>query len=154
MVELSKAGFAKQIALYIKNDDGKKAYELGSDFVKKYPQELIAQYLLATAANMTKRYEEGKLHGRKAFNLAKHEEDMLACAIQASISYLELQEYQKGFELLKEMEKKKSTAQLEEALFVFSIALKNKDEAMQHIDKLYKLNKRLAIRFAQKFIGE
>ena len=156
MIELSKKGYAKQMELYLNNKDYQKAFALGTDFVKSYPGEMIGQYQLSSAAFHVGEYQNAQEHGRKAFNLAKTDHDMLACAIQTSLAYLKLGQYARGYEILKEMEKNKRTDELqddlEEALFVFSVAMKDKDAAMEHIDKLYNLNKSLALRLVRAYI--
>ena len=158
MIELSKKGYTKQMALYLQNQDYEKAYEFGLEFANSYPDEMIAHYQLSAAAYHVGKYEEGREHGRKAFNMATADHDMLACAVQASLCYLKLGQYREGFHLLKEMEKRKRQDQLEnelqEALFVFSVVMKNKAEAVDHIDKLYALNKELALKLMKSYMGE
>lgn len=147
----SKA-FVKQITLYIKNKDNQKAHTLAKEFVEKFPDDMVSHFLLSKAAFNVGKFDAAKLEGIKAFNMSHVYEDMLACAILASTAYLETKEYAKGFRLLKEMEKEGTSEELQLALLVFSLALKNENEALVHIEKLYELNEKLATELAERMI--
>ena len=144
--------FVKQITVYLKNGDKQKAHILAKDFAEKFPDDMISHYLLSKACFSIKDFEGAKLEGRKAFNMSGIYEDMLACALLTSTAYLETKEYAKGFRLLKEMEKKGTSEELELALVTFSLALENEAEALDHIKRLFELNEKLAMDLAQRMI--
>jgi tetratricopeptide (TPR) repeat protein len=147
----SKA-FVKQITLYLKNENNQKAHTLAKEFVEKFPDDMISHFLLARACFNLGKYEATRLEGTKAFNMSHVYDDMLACALLTSTAYLETKEYAKGFKLLKEMEKEGNSEELQLALLAFSLALKNEKEALVHVEKLYKLNEKLATDLAERMI--
>jgi cytochrome c-type biogenesis protein CcmH/NrfG len=120
-----KEAFIKQLAVYIRDQDKEKAYDLAGQFVKKFPGEMASHFLFAKAAFDSGRFEEAKLEGRKAFNMSKDPKDLLATALLTSAAYLQLKEYQKGYDLLRDMEKKADSEGLQTALIAFSLALKD-----------------------------
>jgi tetratricopeptide (TPR) repeat protein len=144
--------FIKQITLYLQNKDNEKAHKLAKEFSVKFPNDLISHFLLSKACFNIRDYDGAKLEGRKAFNMSHSYEDMLACALLTSMAYLETKEYEKGFSLLKEMEKKGTSEELELALVTFSLALKNEAEALDHIKRLFALNEELATDLANRMI--
>ncbi len=144
MAGLGKNAYTKQMALYIKNRDYQRAIDFGKEFTREFPDEMIAHFLLAKAAFSLGNYEESKTEGRKAFNLAKSNDDMVTCAVLTSAAYFELHEYSKGLEFLRKMEDIKKTEDLETLLFVFSLALRDEKEALKHIEHLYELNEETA----------
>jgi tetratricopeptide (TPR) repeat protein len=149
-----KETYIKQIALYLSNASYSQAYELSKSFVAKFPDELISHFLLAKSAYWSGDYAEAKLEARKSFNIAKSPEDLLTCAVIASAAYYRLGEYSKGLEMLKAVEGMKRTAELEQLLFIFSVAVENEDEAMKHIRELQRLDKKIALEFIKKYVGE
>jgi hypothetical protein len=145
--------FLIQIALYLRNNDAESAYALSREFVGKFPAEMSAHYLLAFSALGSKRYEEAKTEGRKAFNMASSDEDMLTCALVASMAYYELKDYAKGYELLVVMEKRAKTAELEKLMVLFSLAANSPEEAFRHEEELFRLNSKAAIELLAKITG-
>jgi tetratricopeptide (TPR) repeat protein len=148
-----KEAFIKQLVVYLKEDDYSKAYELAKTFTQKFPDQMIAHFLLGRAAFGILRFEEAKNEARMAFNMSRSYEDMLATALLASTAHLELREYAKGYGLLHEMEKMGSSTELQTALVVFSLAQRNASEVIMHLDKLYALNERLAMDLANRIVG-
>ena len=65
----------------------------------------------------------------------------------------QLKEYQKGYDLLRDMEKKTDSEGLQTALITFSLALKDEKGAFMHMDKLYSLNQRLAMQLAVRIVN-
>jgi len=137
-----KEGYGKQVAIYLRNKENEKAYELAKEFLGKFPDDLIANVLFSESAYRAGKYEEARDAGRNAFNMAKSEDDMLFCAMVTSSSYLQLRQFAAGYQMLREMERKVKTPDLEEALFVFAMALKDQDEALKHMDRLYQLDRK------------
>ncbi len=140
----SKTGFSKQIIIFIQNSKFNDAFTLAQQFVQRFPDEMMSHFLLAKSAFWINEFDITKSEARKAFNLAKLPDDMLPCAILAATAYHQLKEYEKGFDLLKQMEAIKTDEELEKLLFLFSLALKDQTEAMKHIDLLFKINSKAA----------
>lgn len=144
--------FAKQIVLYIKNQDYQNAYSLASEFTHRFPNEMIAHFLLAKSAYWLGKYSETAVEARKAFNLSSHPDDLLACAVLASTGYYETGEYVKGRDILVAMKKIKTSEELETMLFIFSLALRDATGAARHLEDLYKLNNKTADALMAKFL--
>jgi tetratricopeptide (TPR) repeat protein len=154
MVEFTKKeAFARQLAIFIRNEDRQRAYELSKEFVNTYPDEMLAHFLLALAAFRLDKFDEAKLEGRKAFNLAQSADDMLVAALLTSSAHYDLGEYTQGYELLRSIEKRKSTDELQKRMFIFAMALGKSDEALQHMDQLFKLNESMAADLVLKMLG-
>lgn len=152
-MELTKKGYLKQLSLYLSNKDYGQAYPLAKQFLEEYPDEMMANYLYATAAFWAGENENAAKYGRMAFNLSKSPDDLLASAIITSSAYYELKQYQKAFDMLSSMEKLKYNEEIEKLLFVFSLALKDEKEAYKHAKNLYVMNKKAAQELLKKFIG-
>ncbi len=152
MAGLGKNAYMKQMAIFIKNKDYQRAYDFGKEFTEAFPDDMMAHFLLAKAAFSLQRYDDSKEEGRKAFNLAKSNDDMVTCAVLTSAAYFELHEYQKGLEFLKKMEKLKKTEDMEELLFVFSLALEDEKGAVKHVERLYELNQETAENLITKYL--
>lgn len=150
-MELHKKGYISQAAIYLRNKDYSKAYSFAKEFIAKFPDEIIAYYFLSAAAFWLKKYDEAAVEGRKAFNKADNYDDMLPCAIITASAYYEMDQFDKGFEILTIMEKKKKTEELEKLLFLFSVAKNDGKEAVVHLDELYKLNRQAADQMAARY---
>jgi hypothetical protein len=148
-----KEPFIKQVAIYLSNGSYQEAYDLSKEFSARFPDELVAHFLLAKSAYWVRKYDESKIEARKAFNMAVSDEDIQMCAILASSAYYRSGEYAKGYELLKGAELKKKTPEIVELLFIFSVALQDEGEAMRQIDELQKMDKKLALEFIKKYVG-
>jgi len=151
-MELGKNGYAAQIAAYLKNEAYAKAYELATEFVQKFPDDMIAHFLLAEAAFWSGKYDEAALEGSKAFNKCSTDDDLLTCSIITGSSYFELKKYEEGYHLLRLMAKRKTNEELEKLLFVFSLELNNPQEAIKHVDELFKINKKAAEDLIVKYL--
>jgi len=152
-MELTKKdAFIRQLAIYLRDDDYAKTYELAKAFVKKFPEEMVAHFLLARAAFGVLKYVEAKTEARKAFNMSDRYDDMLATALLASTAHLELKEYTAGYGLLVVMEKLGDSAELQTAMVVFSLAQRNTRDLISHLDRLYKLNKKLGLELAMRIV--
>ena len=136
--------YVKQISLYFKNQDYEKAYSMSKEFASAFKDDLSAHTLLALSAYQAKKLDEAKKQGRIAFNMAHNTDDLLACALITALAYYDLGEYEKGYEILLTMEKKKKTDGLESLLVMFALALNSPDDAFKHYGELHKLNKEAA----------
>jgi len=151
-MELHKAGYISQTVIYIRNKDYERAYSFAKEFAERFPDEMVAHYLLSASAFWAKKYEEAALEGRKAFNKASDYEDMLPCAIVTASSYYELKQYDKGFEFLQTVEKTKTNENLEKLMVLFSLARNDAKEAAAHLNELYKLNQEAAEELALRYL--
>ncbi|MFH0884204.1 MAG: CDC27 family protein [Candidatus Micrarchaeota archaeon] len=149
---LGKSGYMKQIVIYLSQNDFQKAYELSREYTTNFEKEMISHFLFAKASFALEKYQEAALSARTAFNLSANEDDMLTCAVLASTAYFKLKDYQGGLELLRQMEKIKVSEELEELLFVFSLAMKEESEAVKHLDTLYGLNRKTAENLLIRFL--
>jgi len=151
MVDFTKPeAYEKQIAVYLANTQYQQAYELSKQFVEKFGQDMISHFLLMKSAFWLKKFDEAIKEGRIAFNLA-HDKDMVICAIVLSSAYYLKGEYEKAYELLNDITTK-DNEDVEKLLFIYSLAINNEKAAMQHIEKLYNINRRLAEDLVLKFL--
>jgi hypothetical protein len=147
-----KEAFAKLVSIHMKNHEDQKAYDLSKDFVQKFPGELLSHVLLAESAFRLKRFGEVKTEGRKALRYAQSESDFIFCAMVFSSACFHLKDYIEGYELLKEISMKKQLAEVEEALVVFSIAMKNEQDAIDHMGNLIHINRERALVLMRTYI--
>jgi hypothetical protein len=115
---------------------------------------MISHFMLSKASFWCGRYGEAAAEGRKAFNMAKSDDDLLACAVITATAHYELSEYAKGYELLKTVEKTKTSEELEKLLFIFSVAMEDEEEAVKHVEYLMGLNKKAAEELIVRFLEE
>jgi tetratricopeptide (TPR) repeat protein len=147
-----KEAFAKLISIYMKNHEDQKAYDLSHDFVKKFPGELLSHLLLAESAFRLNRFGEAKTEGRRALRYATSESDTIFCAMVFSSACFHLKDYIEGYELLKQISSRKQLAEVEEALVVFSIAMKDEQGALEHFRTLMQVNRPGALELMRTYI--
>lgn len=145
--------YQKQLILYLNNGSGGQAYDMSQQYAQEYPNDMVSHFLLAKSALAVGKYEEAALEARKAFNLAANEADMVMCAIHASIAYYRLQQYAKGFELLKALENVRTCEETEQLFFLFSLALGNDVEARRHFDAMCSIDSAAASEFLKDLAG-
>jgi len=151
MVEIKKPqAFVRQIVLYLKNEDYKKAYQLAQGFVSNFPDEMFAHFLLAKAAFWMERYDECISEGRRAFNLAG-KEDMAIIAVLMGSAYFKAGRYREGYVFLSSVRELKDNTDIQTLLFLFSYAQKDRTSALAHADLLYRMDQRAAITLIEKF---
>ncbi len=150
-MELHKSGYTSQIAAYLRNKNYEKAYTFSKEFVQKFPNEMVAHYLLSQSAFWVKKYGEAALEGSRAFNKSDSRDDMLACAVITASAYYELKEYEKGHKLLEVMARRKTNESLESLFFLFSIARNDGRAAAEHLNELYRLNQQAAKEMAARY---
>jgi tetratricopeptide (TPR) repeat protein len=139
--------YQKQLILYLNNKSYEQAYDMSKQYLAEYPDDMVAHFLMAKSALWVGKYGEAALEARKAFNLAKNEADMVMCAIHACIAYYRLQEYAKGFELLKALERIRTCEETEQLAFLFSLAIGNDGEARKHFDSMMNIDSDAAMGF-------
>ena len=150
-MELSKKGYVSQTLTYIKNKDYEQAYKFTKEMVEKFPDDLVSHYLLSVSCFWSKKYDEAALEGRRAFNKASGEE-ILPCAVITASAYYELEQFDKGLEILEYAEKTKKSENLEKLLFIFSMAKNNAQKAAEHLNELYKLNHESAEEMIDRYL--
>ncbi|NYZ73567.1 tetratricopeptide repeat protein [Candidatus Micrarchaeota archaeon] len=142
--------YQKQLIIYLNNKSYGQAYDLARQYLAEYPDDMVAHFLLAKSALWAEKYEEAALEARKAFNLARNEADMVMCAVHACIAYYRLQQYGKGFELLKSLESVRTCEETEQLAFLFSLAIGNDWEARRHFDSMMNIDSDAAMGFLQE----
>lgn len=147
-----KEAYAKIIAIHLKNYEDQKAYDLSREFVLRFPGELLSHVLLAESAFRIGRYTEAKIEARKAMRYASSESDFAFSALVFASACFHLNDYLEGYALLSEIAMKKQIAQVEEALLVFSLAMKSEAEAMSHLRNLMMLNRERALGIMRTYI--
>lgn len=142
--------YQKQLILYLNNRSYEQAYDMAKQYLAEYPGDMVAHFLLAKSSLWVAKYAEAAIEARKAFNLAGNEADMVMCAIHACIAYYRLQDYAKGFELLKALETVRTCEETEQLFFLFSLALGNDAEARRHFDSMMNIDSSAATGFLQE----
>ncbi|MFN7991331.1 MAG: hypothetical protein U0R44_04200 [Candidatus Micrarchaeia archaeon] len=153
-MELTKKdSYAKMISIYIKNLQDQQAYDLSKEFIQKFPGELISHLLLAESAFRLARYAEAKLEGRKALRYANSDYDLLFCSMVFASACFQLKDYIEGYKVLKEISAKRPVLEVEEALFAFSLAMKNEATAIQHMKNMLQINRQHALDLMKDYIS-
>lgn len=152
----SKAPYIKQVSLYLKNGNYRKAFSLSKEFAEAFPEEMVSHFLLAKSAFWADELEIAEKESSKAFNLSKGEEELAVAGILRACILFRMKKYAQGLKLLgllktKVPEKREDIKKLE---FVFSLALKNEDEALTHLEALYKINKDSASNFITQVLSK
>lgn len=137
---MKQGAYQKQLILYLKNKSYQQAYDFSKKYVQEYPDDMISHFLLAKSALWVEQYSEAALEARKAYNLAKNEADLVMCGIHACIAYYRLREFDKGFELLKAMERIRICEESEQLFFLFSLAMGNDAEARKHFNEMFRID--------------
>lgn len=150
MIFTKREGYEKQIALYFGTKDYQKAYDLAREFVERFGQDMMPHFLLMKSAFWLKRFEEAIREGRMAFNMATSE-DLTTCGVILSTAYYLNGNNQECYELLERL-KTDGNADAEKLMFIYSLAVKDEQAAMEHINKLYRINRRVAEEFIMKFL--
>jgi len=151
-MEFSKPdAFAKQIAIYFKDGQNQKAYDLAKEFAMKYPGELLPRVLVAEAAFRMGRFAEAKIEGYKALRYATSESDLVFCTLVYSSACFQLKDYIEGYDTLKRSSKGKFIEGIEEALLIFSIAMDDEQKALRHMKNLIVLNREKALEFMKMY---
>ena len=151
-MEFTKQGYIAQISVFLKQEDSEKAYKLSKEFVNKFPNDVITHFLLCQSAYVVRKFDEAALQGRMAFNKSSSYDDMLACTILTASAYYENGKIVEGWEMLKFMERRKTNENLEKLLFIYSLAVKNKNEAVNHLNELHRINDKAADELVIKYL--
>jgi tetratricopeptide (TPR) repeat protein len=147
-----ESSFTKQILIFWKSKEYSKAHELSSEFVKMFPQSLMAHYMLAKCCMKLRDYNLALAEGHRAFNLAESEDDLIASGVFLSCVYYQLRRYSKSLEVLNAL-KDFGDEKVEKAFFIISLCVNDPTEAMMHVDALYRINKEVANDFVDKFLA-
>jgi tetratricopeptide (TPR) repeat protein len=144
--------FVKQILIYLKNRQYEMAVDLSGEFTERFPDALISHYLLAKSHYKIEKFQNALKEAHKAFNLAESKEDMVAVGVFLACAYYELRRYKKGYEVLKTI-RDLDDPRIEKAMFILSLCTNDPKTAMIHVDTLYKINKKVAGQFVDRFIS-
>lgn len=137
--------FARQISVYLKERRDDRAYATSRDFVKAFPGELMPHVLLAESCFRMGRFPEAKIEGKKALALASSDSDIVFCSMVFSSACFQMKDYLEGYETLKRTLNGRFIPEVEEALLLFSFAMKDEPKAVVHMKNLIVLNRGRAI---------
>ena len=137
-----KASFTKQIALYLKNGNYDAALPLAKQFLEKFPEEMVAHFLLAKAAFWKKEYELSLKESLQALRMCGVEDSSPAAVLAASSHYM-LGRYAEGHKFLSQMTEPK-TEELERMKIIFAAVVGDEAGAERHAEELFKINKKAA----------
>lgn len=151
MIFEHESSFTKQILIYWKGKEYDKAHDLSLEFVKSFPQSLMAHYLLAKCCLKRGEAQNALAEGHRAFNLAESGDDLIGTGIFLACAYYQLRRYSKGFEILNAL-RDFGDEKVEKALFILSLCMNDPTEAMLHVDALYEINHEVAARFVDRFL--
>lgn len=144
--------FIKQIALYLKNKDYGKSYELSKEFIQKFPNIMISHFLFAKSSFWLEKYPEAEIGGAKSFQLSKAGEEKITSGILLGTIYMMENKYEKAYNLMNSIQNK--SAELEEILILCAVAMEDDKAIDSHIDRLYEINKEVADEFLAGMIEE
>lgn len=150
----SKPPYIKQISIYFNNGDYRQAYELSKEFVKKFPDYMMAHFLMAKAAFWLNDFSTAEEESTKAFNLSNGEDELAVVGILRACTCYRLKKYKEGMKLLDllktELPQKTEIAKLK---FIFALAMQNEQAALRHLDTLYEINKAAASSLIAKVLS-
>ena len=153
-VELKRPGaLINQITVFIKDERFDEAHQLALDFIKKFPDNMIAHFLLAKTAYCIENFELAKTEGRIAFNMSKAPGDLASCAVITASAYYRLNEFKEAMEMLHAVEETQVTEEIEELIITIAFAMENEQEAFKHIDKLMRINNLAAKSLIARFLS-
>lgn len=145
-----KEPYLKQIMLYVQNQEFERAYALAQDFIGKFQKEVTAYFLLSKVAFRLKKFPEATQAARTAFNLATTKQDMISCAVVLSAGYYMQGNNDDAYKVLHQVGGD-GNSDVERLMFLFALSVQNEAEAVQHLDRLYQINRRMAEDFIQRF---
>lgn len=145
-----KESFAKQIVLYLNNEDYASALGLSRKFVDKFPGDMTSHFLFAKSAFWKGDYQTALREARTAFNKSKGD-DSVTCAVLIACSYYRLKKYQEGQDFLKRANLPE-TEEVEQLRLIFSMLLKDLPGVEKHAEKLLVMNTESSKKFLAKII--
>ncbi len=152
MIFSHESSFTKQILIYWKAKEYSQARDLSEEFVKAFPQSLMAHYMLAKCCMKLENYPMAMAEGHRAFNLAESQDDLVATGVFLACVYYQLRRYSKSMEILNAL-KDFGDEKVEKAFFIISLCVNDPTEAMMHVDALYRINREVANEFVDKFLA-
>jgi len=144
-----KEAYALQIAAYLRGGQMEEACALAEKMVEKFPDQPLAHFMAAKSYYFAGIYDKAKMEGLRAYNISSSREDMLVGAFVAASAMFMLGEYEKGHQLALQFKDEKDE-ELKKLLVLFSIAMKNENEAARYYLELYELNRTVAERFIRQ----
>jgi hypothetical protein len=146
-----KDSFVKQIAIYLRQGEHRKAYDLSKALASAFPSQMIGHYLLSKSAFWSEKYDEAYAEAGKALRLAG-KTDRPPCAILAASALFRLGRYREGRDLLAGIDDK-GNGELEKLRFAFAVAMGNEKEAVRFLEELYKINRKAAEKILTEALG-
>jgi hypothetical protein len=145
-----KESYIKQTILYLNNKNYTAALGLAKKFTEKFPDEMVAHFLLAKSAFWSRDYELSLRESLVAFNKSEGN-DRVPCALLAGCSYYQLGRYRDGYKFITAA-KLPANEEVEQMRLIFSIFLENSENIEKHAEKLLALNEESAKRLLARFI--
>lgn len=141
MVDWGRNAYIKQTAIYLKNGDFAKALEMAKEFIGKFPDDMMALFLLAKSHFWSGDYDNAAEHGRKAFNKAQGQ-DLRYCGILLASAYIAKGMYGEAYKLLNLLGGEKDE-DVQKLLFIAAIGRNDEAAAQKHLEALYMINNRI-----------
>jgi hypothetical protein len=120
-----------------------------------FPDDLLSHFLFAKSAFWVHNYDIAIEQGRTAFNMSSGR-DLLTTGLLLSSSYYLSNDFAKGYKVLQCIQSglpaSELSAEFEQLMAIYSLALNNPEGAAQHVKKLYDLNSKYAEDFILKFL--
>lgn len=145
-----KESYTKQTILYLNNKNYAAAMGLAKKFTEKFPDEMIAHFLLAKSAFWSRDYELSLRESLIAFNKSEGD-DKVPCALLAGCSYYQLERYKDGYKFITTA-KLPAGDEVEQMRLIFSLFLENPENIEKHAEKMFALNEGSAKRLLTRFI--
>ncbi|MBD3398104.1 hypothetical protein GF412_02810 [Candidatus Micrarchaeota archaeon] len=150
----TKPPYIKQISIYFRDKDYKKAFSLSKDFTEAFPDEMVSHFLLAKSAFWLNDFTTAEEESRKAFNLAKDKDGLAVTGILRACSCYRLRKFRKGMELLNLLKTKlPQREEIAKLKFIFALALHDEQAALHHLEMLYEINERAASELTVKLLS-
>jgi tetratricopeptide (TPR) repeat protein len=150
----SKPPYIKQISIYFRNKDYKKAFLLSREFADAFPEDMSSHFLLAKSAFWLDDFHTAEEESTKAFNLSKGADELAVTGILRACTYYRLKKFKEGIELLNLLKTKlPQREEIAKLKFIFALALHDEQAALRHLESLYEINENAASELTMKLLG-
>lgn len=148
-----KESYAIQISSYLKNGKNMEARKMAEEMIKKFPKEPLSHFMAAKSYYFSKKYEDAKTEGSKAFQLSMKTHDLIASAVVTASSMLMLGEYAEAHKILLPFEKKRNE-EVKKLMVIISMAEGEGKKAGSYYKELYDINKAAAEKLIRRLAKE
>jgi tetratricopeptide (TPR) repeat protein len=146
--------YIKQISFYFQQEKYDEACRLSQECARKFPNNMVAHYLLAKSCFWRSDFKSSGAEALKAFNLSLGEDELAVTGVLLACSYYYLHEYEKGMEILRLLKTKlPANENVGKLKFIFALSLHDEAAAVRHLEEFYALNEKAASRMMFKFLG-